>query len=124
MARKSNRGANGSGCIRQRTVIRNGKKYSWWEAQFCAGVDGGSGKTIRKTLTGKTQKEVAEKLRAVTVSVDDNSYVEPNKMPLKKWCDIWLDEYTSDLKYLTKKLIKLRLKTISNLALVQRPLVS
>ncbi|BAK98872.1 putative site-specific recombinase [Oscillibacter valericigenes Sjm18-20] len=101
--------------------MRNGKTHHWWEAQYCSGVNPGTGKLIRKTITGATSFDVAQKLRVVTVSVDDNSYVEPNKMPLKKWCDIWLDDYTSDLKYLTKKLIKLRLKIISSPALVQRP---
>lgn len=69
MARKSSCGVNGSGCIRKRTVTRGGRTYIWWEAQFCAGVDKSTGKTIRKTITGKTQAMVAEKLRAVTTDV-------------------------------------------------------
>ncbi len=46
---------------------------------------------------------VAEKLRAVTVSVDKDEYFEPSKIPLEVWCNSWLEEYTGDLKYLTRK---------------------
>ncbi len=104
MVRK--RKENGAGCIRQRTVMRNGKKYTWWEGQYSAGTDNGTGKLKRPTITGATQEEVAQKLRAITASIDSGDYIEPSKMPLKKWCDIWLEEYTNDLKYMTKKTYK------------------
>ena len=108
MARK--RKENGAGCIRQRTVTCNGKKYTWWEAQYCAGTDTGTGKIKRPTITGSTQEEVAQKLRAITASIDAGTYTEPSKMPLNKWCDIWVEEYTNDLKYLTVKTYKAQIK--------------
>lgn len=46
MARKSTRNAQGSGTIRRKTVTRNGKVYTYWEARYTAGVDPGSGKQI------------------------------------------------------------------------------
>lgn len=110
MARKNSRAVNGAGCIRQRTAIRNGKKYTWWEAQYSAGSDNGTGKLKRPTITGKTQEEVAQKLRAITAKIDAGIYTEPSKLPLKLWCDIWLEDYTNDLKYMTKKTYKAQIE--------------
>ena len=50
--------ANGDGTISKRTVTRNGKPYTFWEGRVTVGYDPGSGKQIRKSFTGKTQKEV------------------------------------------------------------------
>ena len=55
MAKKS---AAGSGSIRKRTLNKNGKRYTYWEARYSAGYDPGTGKQIQRTITGKTQKEV------------------------------------------------------------------
>ena len=60
MARKS---AAGSGTIRKKPVIRNGKEYIYWEARYTAGYDPGTGKQIQRSITGKTQKEVSRKLK-------------------------------------------------------------
>lgn len=110
MPRKNSRSANGNGTIVKRAKTVNGKVYEWWEARYCAGTDTGTGRIKRPTITGKTQEEVAEKLRAATASIDAGDYIEPSKMQLKKWADIWLDEYTSDLKYLTVKTYKAQVK--------------
>ena len=56
MAKKS---AAGSGSIRKRTLNKNAKQYTYWEARYSAGYDPGTGKQIQRTITGKTQKEVA-----------------------------------------------------------------
>ena len=88
------RAAFGSGNIRKRS---NGI----WEARFITGVDPGTGKYIRRSVYGKTQKEVREKLRAATASVDDGTYYEPKKITLECWLEEWLDTYTGDLKPLT-----------------------
>ena len=56
MPRKSNtRAAQGSGSIRQRTD-------GTWEARFSVGHDPGTGKPVRKSVYGKAQKEVRQKL--------------------------------------------------------------
>ena len=60
MARKA---AAGSGTIRKKTIIRNGKEYSYWEARYTAGYDPGTGKQIQKSITGQTQKEVRLKMQ-------------------------------------------------------------
>ena len=99
----NNRRAQGTGSIYKKTVTRNGKEYSFWEAQATIGYDSGTGKQIRKSFTGKTQKEVREKMQAAAVAVQSGDYFEPAKMTLGEWLDIWLAEYCGDKKYLTVK---------------------
>lgn len=86
------RAANGSGM--QPRLRRDGL----WEVRYSAGIDPGSGKPIRKSLYGKTSAEVVEKLRAVTASIDAGTFVEPQKMQLGAWCDVWLAEYCGAIK--------------------------
>ena len=95
------RRAKGSGTINKRTVTRNGKPYTFWEAQITIGYDAGSGKQKRKTFTGSTQKEVREKMQAAAVAVNENDYFEPSKLTVKQWFEIWLKDYCSDKKPLT-----------------------
>ena len=60
MPRKKNtRAAQGTGSIRKKTVLRDGREYSYWEARVTVGVDPGTGKQIRRSFSGKTQKETA-----------------------------------------------------------------
>lgn len=94
---------NGSGSIRKVIKEKNGKSYVYWEARYCAGVDHGTGKIIRKSISGKTQKEVREKLRAVTTAVDVGDYFEPSKVTLGKWLDIWSEEYLNSVKPRTRE---------------------
>ena len=95
------RRAKGSGTIRKRNVTRNGKEYTFWEAQVTIGTDSGTGKQKRKTFTGSTQKEVREKMQAAAVAVNENDYFEPSKLTVKQWFEIWLKDYCSDKKPLT-----------------------
>lgn len=104
MPRKSTtRAAQGAGTIRKKTVTRKGQEYTYWEARITVGRDPGTGKQIQRSITGKTQKEVREKLQAAAVSLNEGNYFEPSKMALARWVEIWLDEYTGDKKYLTVK---------------------
>ena len=50
------RAAAGSGTIRKKTQIKNGKEYTWWEARYTVGYDPGTGKQIQRSISGKTQK--------------------------------------------------------------------
>lgn len=80
MPRKSNtRAAQGSGTIRKKTVTRKGKEYIYWEARYTEGVDPGTGKQIQRSITGKTQKEVAQKLKEATHALDVGTYTAPAK---------------------------------------------
>lgn len=41
------------------------------------GFDPGTGKQIQRSVTGKTQKEVSQKLREITHELDTGDYIEP-----------------------------------------------
>ena len=100
---KKPRRAKGTGNLRKRTVERGGKQYTFWEASVTVGYDPGTGQQIRKTYTGKSQKEVREKMQAAAVAVQDGDFFEPAKMTVAEWLDLWLKEYSADWKYLTKQ---------------------
>lgn len=96
------RRAKGTGTIYKREKERNGKKSVYWEAQVTLGYDAGSGKQVRRTFTGATQKEVREKMQAAAVAVNEDDYFEPSKMTVAAWLDTWLVDYSADWKYNTK----------------------
>lgn len=93
--RKCVRAAQGAGTIRKKTVMRKGQSYTYWEARVTTGRDPGTGKQVQKSFTGKTQKEVREKMQAAAVEVNNSSYLEPSKLTLAQWLDIWLDSLYS-----------------------------
>jgi len=95
--------AHNEGTIYKKTVKRNGKLYTYWESQVTVGKDPGTGKRIRKTFTGKSQREVKEKMQDASVAVQKQEYFEPSKATLGEWIDVWLAEYCNHIKYQTKK---------------------
>ena len=94
----SKKNAAGCGNIRKKIVKRNGKEYPYWEARYTVGFDPGTGKQIQKSVTGKTQKEVAQKLKELTAALDAGTYIAPNKMTVAQWLDIWQAEYLANVK--------------------------
>ena len=100
---KSSRAANGAGYIRKRSDGR-------WEGQSTIGYDDKTGKRIRKSVYGKSQKEVRQKISKVSTELDEGIYLEPSKLSLSDWLDIWLKEYTFDKKYSTVKGYKAQIK--------------
>lgn len=94
MAGKKRR-ARGEGSIRQR-------KDGTWEARFVIGNDPGTGKEIRKSIYGKTQKEVRQKLTEARAALDKDDYREPSKMTTRQWLIIWSQEYWGDIKESTR----------------------
>ncbi len=101
--RKTNRNTAGAGTIRKKKVLRNGKEYLYWEARYTAGYDLGTGKQIQRSITGKTQKEVAQRLRKITSELDCGTYQEPSKLTVGEWLDIWQREYLGNTKPHTQK---------------------
>lgn len=93
--------ASGTGTIRKKTVTRNGKPYTYWEARFTAGVDPGTGKQVQRSITGKTQREVARKLKEAVAALDAGTYVAPSRLTLGEWLDIWLQDYLGGVKPFT-----------------------
>lgn len=96
--------ANGDGNIRKRSD-------GTWEARYCAGNNPGTGKPIRKSIYGKTQKEVREKLTKAIAELDSGIYIDPSKIKLGEWLDTWLNEYCGDKKYLTVKHYRAQVNT-------------
>ena len=88
--------ARGAGSIRQRSDGR-------WEGRYSAGFDPGTGKQIQRSVYGKTQKEVRQKLNQIIVAIDNGSYTKPLKLTLGTWFQIWLEEYTGNVKPFTRK---------------------
>lgn len=103
---KDTRRAKGTGNLRKRTVERDGKPYTYWEAAVTIGYDPGTGKQIRKTYTGKTQTEVRKKMQAAAVAVQNGDFFDPAKITLGEWFDLWFKDYCGDKKYLTVKQYK------------------
>lgn len=92
----SKRGAKGGGMIHQR-------KDGRWEARYTVGRDPGTGKQIQKSIYGKTQNEVRRKLNEVIKDIDDGLYSDDGNMTVGRWMDIWLQEYTLNIKDTTRR---------------------
>ena len=97
----SKKSAAGCGNIRKKVVKKNGKEYPYWEARYTVGYNPGTGKQIQKSITGKTQKEVAQKLKELTAALDAGTYIAPNKTTVGQWLDTWQAEYLGAVKLST-----------------------
>ncbi|MBQ9166578.1 MAG: site-specific integrase [Oscillospiraceae bacterium] len=93
--------AAGTGNIRKKTVTRDGKQYTFWEARYTAGTDPGTGKQIQRSISGKTQKEVARKLKEATAAIDAGTYIAPSKLTVGEWLDVWSRDYLGGVKPFT-----------------------
>ena len=102
--------ARGAGTIRKKTVTRSGKTYTYWEARVTTGRDPGTGKQVQISITGKTQKEVREKMQAATVAVDAGLFVQPERMTVSEWLDIWTSEYLGGVKPNTMRIYRNNVK--------------
>lgn len=99
MAKKNSvRAAQGNGTIRKKTVTRKGKAYTFWEARLTVGYDPGTGKQIQRSFSGKTQREVREKMQAAAVELNNGTYKEPTKITVGQWLDIWMETYLTNVK--------------------------
>lgn len=96
--------ANGEGSMRKRS---NGT----WEARITVGVDPMTGKLISKSVYGRTQKEVREKMKALQSGEQqaggppaagpaqyEDAPAGPKEMTVGEWLDTWLKEYLADVK--------------------------
>lgn len=80
---------NGEGTIRQR-------KNGLWEGLYVAGRNE-EGKIQRKSVYGKTKREVVEKLAAVTNDLRTGMYLPPDKITLSEWSKVWVKDYLADV---------------------------
>lgn len=78
------------------------------------GRDPLTGKHIRKSVYGQTEKEVRKQLTQIAAALDTGTYTEPSKLTVGQWLDIWVNEYLQDVKSGTvdayKSIVKINLK--------------
>lgn len=82
MAKKAKRASNGMGSVRQRADGR-------WEGRYSA-PDG-----RQRSVYGKTEAEVTKKLKAVLREIDTGAWLNPSRMTVSEWMEIWLRDYQS-----------------------------
>lgn len=98
----NHRATKGCGSIRQITRTVNGKAYKYYEGRATTGYDLGTGKQKQCSITGKTQKEVATQLREITTELDNGEYIEPTKMTVAEWLNLWSENYLVKVKESTR----------------------
>ncbi len=101
----SNKNAAGAGSIRKKTVTRNGKQYTFWEARITTGRDA-QGRQIQRSFSGKTQREVRDKMLSAAIEISEGTYTSPQKMTVGEWLDIWSNEYLNSVKPMTQESYK------------------
>lgn len=94
----SKKGVNGNGSIRKKTIQRNGKSYTYWEGRYTECIDPCTGKQTQRSVTGKSQAEVAKKLKQITLDLEQKTYIHTQKMSIEQWLNIWKTEYMGDIK--------------------------
>lgn len=91
------RAANGSGL--QPRLRADGR----WEARYQVGTDPTTGKAIKRSVYAATSEECAKKLRAAVAAIDAGTYIDPSRMTVSQWLEIWLNEYYGAIKPGTRK---------------------
>ena len=99
---QSKKSTSGMGSIRKVTKVVKGKEYTYYEARYTEGFDPRTGKQIQRSITDKSKKVVAQKLKAAVAAIDAGTYKAPCKMTVAQWLDIWVAEYLNSVKPLTK----------------------
>ena len=77
---------NGEGTIGKR-------KDGRWEARYIAGRDPETGKQIRKSILGKTQAEVKEKLAKVVAEAETVDVRRADEYTIGTWLQTWYELY-------------------------------
>ena len=97
--KKSGRAVSGDGSIRKKKVVKeNGKEYTYWEGRYTSGFDPETGKQKQHSISGKTQAEVAQKLREVTAEIGQGIFQEACKLTVGQWMTVWAQDYLNDVK--------------------------
>ena len=78
--------ANGEGSIRKR-------KDGRWEGRYTAGHDPETGKPIYRTVLGKTQSEVKEKLKTAIQETQSLDFSKTGQYTVGQWMDVWYENY-------------------------------
>lgn len=95
----ANKNAAGTGSIRRKSVRKkDGTTYTYWVGRYSAGYDPVTGKRSQPSITGKSQQEVARKLKEATAALDAGTYTAPTKMTVGQWLEIWKSEYLTGVR--------------------------
>ncbi|WP_412027052.1 tyrosine-type recombinase/integrase [Deinococcus yunweiensis] len=86
--------SNGEGSIYQ---LRSGPQAGSWRAAITVTVDG-LGRPKRKIVSGKTQREVKEKLRVLLRLKEENALADPSRMTVGEYLDEWMRDTSAQLK--------------------------
>ena len=73
------------------TIYEN-KKRNRWEGQFTY-IDPSTGETKRKLLTGKTQKEIAQRGKKFLQQIESGLLPDAGRITLWEWLECWLNDY-------------------------------
>ena len=87
------RNANGMGSLRQKTVKGN----TYWEGRYSV-IDPVTGKSVQRSISGKDQAEVYAKMIKAQTEINEGTYIEPSKMTVGEWLDIWLKTYLNGVR--------------------------
>jgi len=90
------------GSIRKVTKVVKGKEYTYYEARYTEGFDPRTGRQIQRSISDKSKKVVAQKLKAALAAIDAGTYKALCKITVAQWLDIWVAEYLNSVKPLTK----------------------
>ena len=90
---ESGRNANGMGSLRQKTVKGN----IYWEGRYSV-IDPVTGKSVQRSIFGKDQAEVYAKMIKAQTEINEGTYIEPSKMTVGEWLDIWLKTYLNGVR--------------------------
>lgn len=94
--------SNGEGTICKRSDGR-------WMGQVTLHEDYGQSK--RKTVYGKSQREVREKMEIIKMEKRQGRALETSDMPLEEWMFMWLSDYKPNLKITTRENYELYIHT-------------
>ena len=101
--------ARGAGTIRKKTVTRSGKPILIGRPALPLAETPAPANRCKYPSPGK-QKEVREKLQAATVAVDAGLFVQPERMTVSEWLDIWTAEYLGGVKPNTARIYRNNVK--------------
>ncbi len=87
---------SGTGSVRQRPDGR-------WEARYSAGIDPATGKYKQRSVYGKTQAEVLQKMNAALRDLEEHDFDKPQAVTLSAWMQTWFDTYTVQLRDTTRR---------------------
>lgn len=101
MAKKS---AKGSGSIRKKAVVSGGRTYHYWEARLTTGRDPATGRQVQRSFSGKTQREVREKMQAAAANARTGRCAAPSRRTLGGWLDEWFSGFLCGAKPATRSI--------------------